>query len=309
VNSLLTETKAEAVLWGDIVQQKEEVFFHLTWTAKAIGDTNHPSGRFQPGKEISLPPLQENDLSALVGMIVETRRLELNASKNSNALKHSITEIRSLATTRRWNDEEVAQLGYLLGYALEVTGWQEKNSALLNEAGLIYQELAQQHTREHNPHLWAEIQNNLGFAYLALGIQEPGKEHLEAALDAYRNALWERNREKTPLSWAAALNNYGYALTTLAEREEASASVSLLEEAIDIFAEALSVYTPQDRPQEWEMVQGHLDRAQQRLEERRSSCEYSDGGIFSECIAGGSHSSLDEDKDEDAARRTPSGNR
>lgn len=276
IHHVLQKTKSEAVLWGDIVRQKEKTFYHLFWTPQEILATNHPSGQFQPGVEFSLPLLQGNNLLPFLGLLIEIRRVESCLAGDAGKLKRSIEEARSAAanSAANWSDEDLAKLGFLMGYASQIAGWKAKESPLLNEAILIYQELAQRYTRENDPCLCAAIQSNLGYAYLALGIQESGICHLEAALDAYRNVMWERNREKEPVLWAAALNNYGYALTSLAGKENPDSSITSLEEAIDAFQEALQVYTHVRWPREWAMIQVNLGNAHLKLGERTFSSEH-----------------------------------
>lgn len=275
VHSVLHGSKAEAVLWGSIVQHEDRALFHLSWTAQEILFTNHPSGRYQPGAEIPLPALKQDDLFTIVRLLVETRRVESLAAKTTTRLKQAIADLRALTSRhdREWNQESLARLGSLLGYALAVAGWKGEEPDLLNEAVLIFQELSQSYTRENSRDAWTSVQNNLGYALLALGKLTSSTEHLETALEAFQNVLWEHDREKKPLLWAAALNNYGYALTVLANKEDHSRSVSSLEEAIDALEESLQVYTHVRWPREWAMIQTNLGNAQLKLGEKKPTNE------------------------------------
>jgi tetratricopeptide (TPR) repeat protein len=77
--------------------------------------------------------------------------------------------------------------------------------------------------------------------------------------------LQEFTRERTPLKWAAAQNNLGNVLGALGARES---RLSLLEEAVSAYRNALQVFTRDHTPLDWATTQNNLGTALQTLGER-----------------------------------------
>jgi tetratricopeptide (TPR) repeat protein len=91
---------------------------------------------------------------------------------------------------------------------------------------------------------------------------------LAAAIEFYRLALIDRPRERNSFDWAATQNNLGTALSTLGQRESGSAR---LQEAVDAYEAALTVFIPAEASHYIEVCEANKAAAERLLAERTPS--------------------------------------
>jgi tetratricopeptide (TPR) repeat protein len=121
------------------------------------------------------------------------------------------------------------------------------------------------------PSVWATTQNNLGTALNAQARRGDDGECvslLAQASTAFEAALTVNTKENAPEDWAMALNNL--AVTRMAQSEMAmddAEAARLLREAIKMHREVLTVFTKQNRTQDWAATQNNLGGALHALGE------------------------------------------
>ena len=76
--------------------------------------------------------------------------------------------------------------------------------------------------------------------------------------------------EDRPVDWARTQNNLGNALQVLGQLEH---NMERLEEAVNAYDKALTVFTPDHMRQYWAGTKHNLERALQALGERESRTE------------------------------------
>ncbi|MEX0408378.1 helix-turn-helix transcriptional regulator [Aquibium sp. LZ166] len=156
----------------------------------------------------------------------------------------------------------------------------------LRLAATMWNAVATDAVRGHDPWLWGKAQNNLGAALRAQGSRTGGAEGAEPlgqAVAAYRAALEVRTRADHPLDWAATQNNLGIALRERGCRTGGAEGAGLLGQAVDAYRAALEVRTRADHPVDWAMTQNNLGAA---LRERGSRTGGAEGeGLLGQAVA------------------------
>ena len=222
--SYLTESGAEVLIWGTVVEGGEESVPKLYWTTAREGDRPRNPGRYAT-EDLALPQIFWEDLVDILRLLVVTRDAEFRSLDGhfvADRLGPFINKVRSLLTGggQGWTNETLPQVQLILATSLSTVGEQAGRNEALVEAIAQYRELLSHYTREKVPLDWAMTQNNLGNALSRLGQRESGTERLEQAVEAFRAALEERTQEKVPLAWATTQNNLGTTLRTLGERRK-----------------------------------------------------------------------------------------
>ncbi len=271
-HDLLSESRADVLIWGTILRNVEQSLPKLHWTPAREGAIKKESERYRLTEDLNLPELFWNDLTEVLGLLVATGEADFSALRGqfvADKLKVFIERVRNLlgAHASRWNPEARAQVHQICANSLVTYGEQTGTTEPLEEAVAAYREALKERTRERVPLDWAMTQNNLGTALRCLGERESGTQRLEQAVATYREALKEYTRERFPLGWAMTQNNLGNALGTLGERESGKAR---LEEAVAAYREALKEYTRERVPLDWAMTQNNLGNALSALGERES---------------------------------------
>src|ERR1700732_217904 len=83
---------------------------------------------------------------------------------------------------------------------------------------------------------------------LKQGTQSKDNRALIEAIETYRRGLALLARPESPLQWSLAHTNLAVALETLGERENGTARI---EEAVEVYREALKEYTREREPPHW----------------------------------------------------------
>jgi len=142
-----------------------------------------------------------------------------------------------------------------------------ERSPLLAQAVAAYWASLTVNNPTTSPAEWAVTQNNLAVALYEQAEASTGGERYELltqAIAAYRSALTIYTREAAPLAYATAQSNLGISLRTQAELAETfqpgfgPPRAQLLVEAVAAFRSALSVFTPEDTPDDWAGTQNDL---------------------------------------------------
>jgi tetratricopeptide (TPR) repeat protein len=274
---LLAQSGAEALIWGSVLEHDGHSTLQLRWTPEQGRTGLIPSGRYEPDADLNLPPIFWEDLTKVLGLIVETRIDTFSmqiGTYQADKLKPFIADTKLLLSSQRaqWQPMDRASVEFALAYALQTFGDQAGDNASLLEATQRYASVASVWTRELFPLAWAGMQNNLGNTYLRIGERELGTQHLHQAVEAFQGALKERTRERVPLDWAMTKNNLGSALVLLGERESRTLD---LQAAIEAFREALKEYTRERVPLNWAGTQSNLGSALHTLGERESGSQHS----------------------------------
>jgi CHAT domain-containing protein len=141
---------------------------------------------------------------------------------------------------------------------LWVKNWENKEN--LEKAINCFQDALQIFTPQDLPEQWAIIQINLGTAYSDQFWGNP-----ELAVECYENALQVYTFKDFPKEWAMIQNHLGATCSESItyyyfknEEYVPGSEIEILEKGIKYLENALHVYTLQDFPQAWAMVQNNL---------------------------------------------------
>ncbi len=244
--TLLGQSGAQALLWGSVLEHDGRTALQLRWT---VGRKESSAGRYVPDTDLNLPPVFWEDLTKIVGLIVQTRLspfLSLRGTYQADKLKPFIADTKQLlsAQSAQWQPMDRASVEFALAYALLTFGVQAGDNSALSEAIKRYRSVLNVWTRERVPLDWAATQNNLGAALSRLGDRESDTQRLQQAVEVFRAALTEftRQRVRVPLDWAMTQNNLGNALGRLGERESGTQhlrdAVAALDQALEVFRTA-----------------------------------------------------------------------
>ena len=193
--ALLGQSGAEAVIWGSVLEHAAHSALQLRWTVARRETGHNPSGRYEPNADLNLPPLFWEDLTKIVGLIVQTRLdafLAESGTYQANRLKPFIADTKQVLSSQghaQWQPMDRASVEFALAYALQTLGEQAGDNSSLLEAIQRYRSLLNVWTRERVPLDWATTQNNLGNALESLGERESGTQHLQEAVAAFEQAL------------------------------------------------------------------------------------------------------------------------
>lgn len=261
---VLEEYNAQALLWGSVVEVNGRTTFRLRWTASNIASSGQ---RYDPDADLNLPSLFWEDLTHILGLVVQTRMARFageSGTFQSDRLQPFIADVRRLLNdpNSRWGTMDRTSVEFALGYSLLTVSIQSNDNAAGLEAIQLFRSVLSKWTEENSPLQWARAQDNLGTALGRLGDNEAGIEHLQEAVTAYRAALKEWTRDRVPLDWARAQNNLGAALESIGERESGTEH---LNEAIQCYRNALQEWTRDKVPLNWALVQNNLGNAFQVL--------------------------------------------
>ena len=264
--SYLTESGAEVLIWGTVIESGEESAPKLYWTTAREGDRPRNPGRYAT-EDLALPEVFWTDLVEILTRDAEFQSLEGHFV--ADRVGPFVEKVRRLLAGggQGWTGDTRARVQLVLAASLSTLGQQAGINEPLGEAIECYRMVLSHYTREKVPLDWAATQNNLGHALSSLGERASGTVRLEEAVAAYRAALEERTRERVPLDWAATQNNLGHALSSLGER--ASGTVRL-EEAVAAYRAALEERTRERVPLDWAATQNNLGHALSSLGERAS---------------------------------------
>ena len=136
----------------------------------------------------------------------------------------------------------------------------------LNEAVEAYRQALTVRTRDDLPQDWARTQNNLGTALRALG-ERLGGSGGSAAAERGGRGLPPGPHRPHPRRPAPGMGQDpeqpGHALRALGERQGGPEGLRRLNEAVEAYRQALTVYTRDDLPQDWATTQNNLGNALQ----------------------------------------------
>jgi tetratricopeptide (TPR) repeat protein len=148
----------------------------------------------------------------------------------------------------------------------------DKSAELFDEAVRSYQNALDVYTRADLPQEWAGTQTNLGNVLMQEGERAVGDKAaalFARSVTAYQNALEVYTKAGLPQAWAGTQLDLGGALVREAEEtNDGDHALSLYDQAVQAFENALEVYTKADLPQIWATAEndlgGALDEEAQR---------------------------------------------
>lgn len=132
----------------------------------------------------------------------------------------------------------------------------------LQKAISLYEAALRVHTRNDFPAEWAQLQNNLGTVYAELSIGDIN-ENLQKAITAYLLALEIYTENDFPYYWANTQNGLGEAYLKLGARNY---NITNLRKAIKCFTQSLTVLTGEAYPDDYEIANSNLKKAQVELQ-------------------------------------------
>ncbi len=269
---VLEEYRAQALLWGSVVEVNGRTTFRLRWT---VSDLASQGQRYDPDGDLNLPSLFWEDLSHVLGLIVQTRMTKFASETGtfqSDKLKPFIAQVRRLLNdpSSRWGPMDRASVEFALGYSLLAVSIQSDDDDAAREAVQLFQSVLSKWTEENSPLQWARAQDNLGSALATLGEKEATIKHLQEALIAHQAALKEWTRDRVPLEWARAQNNLGTVLEAIGAREPGNEH---LNQSIQRYRNALEEWTREKVPLNWAIVQNNLANALFALGQRQDGTQ------------------------------------
>jgi tetratricopeptide (TPR) repeat protein len=275
--SLLQRSNAQVLLWGSVLHHDQRSALQLRWTI-APSETRRrgQTGRYLPDEDLTLPLVFWDDLTNILGLLVQSHLETLRAGTGTyqvNRLKPFIAATRQLLAMQNihWQTKQRASVEFALAYALRVLGEQAGDNSALQEAIARSRFAGDQWTRSEAPLQWAMAQNNLGAALGILGERESGTQHLEEAVAVFRAALQERTRERVPLGSAATQNNLGNTLQILGRHQSGT---QYLQEAVAAYRAALEERTRERFPLDWARTQNNLGSTLVIIGERESGTQH-----------------------------------
>ena len=151
-----------------------------------------PVGRYPPDADLNLPAIFWDDLTKILGLIVQTRLNVLFAQEGSyqvDRLRHSSLIQRGSWKIRSGHPWTAPRLNLL--WPMLCKQWATKLGMALRSYWAIphYGAVLLTWSRDRVPLDWAMTQNNLGVALELLGKRESGTERLLQPVAAYQAAL------------------------------------------------------------------------------------------------------------------------
>jgi tetratricopeptide (TPR) repeat protein len=278
--ALLREANANAMIWGEALDDKLDAPIRLHWTVNAEAGLSKSTEKYRPDQaNYDLPELFWADLGDVLSLLATSQAAAFSGQSGNyiaDQLEPFIKRVSLLIASGKLVGPKQAQLQVILADSLTTFGEQRGDVNSLKKAIAAYRDALKELTREREPLDWAATQNNLGSALHRLGERESRTARLEEAVAAYGEALKESPRERVPLDWAATQNNLGNALQTLGLRENGTAR---LDAAVASYREALKERTRERVPLDWATTQNNLGSALQKLGERESGTARLDAAV------------------------------
>jgi tetratricopeptide (TPR) repeat protein len=162
----------------------------------------------------------------------------------------------------------------LLGDVLYHQSVREKNEAkkltTLGDSAKAYSASQDVFKFATHPTEWEVTTNNLGIVLYQLGMSTKGDDGIKILLKAIaklREVLEVRTKTKTKneTEWAITGSNLGNALFQLGSRLDGEESVKLLNEAVILYHDIITVRTKEKDPKRWAVIQKNLKEAERLL--------------------------------------------
>lgn len=207
-----------------------------------------------------------------LGSALHAQAQRTNVIEDLQLLDEAVTAFREALTVRTRADMPAQwaitqnNLGIALATRAQRSGGPE-GLRLLYEAITAFRDALTVRTRADMPVQWAITQNNLGAALQTQGQRTSGPAGLrllDEAATAYRDALTVYNRADMPVAWAMTQGNVGLALESIAEVDPDRAWAHLCEAEM-VWAEALTVFTPEHMAYSYDIATDSIARVRAKL--------------------------------------------
>lgn len=206
--------------------------------------------------------------SNLAVVMLQTSRKQ-QGKESIRLLKEAIEAFHAVLTihTRERMPQDWAETMDNLGSALlDLSGYMpgEEKQRLVAESVKARREALEVRTVAASPRNWADTEENLALALIEqapLSAPEEGDRLIAEAVAGLRQGLIIKRREGPSLGVGQTQTNLGLVLLEQGQRTGGEEGAKLITEAVEAHRQALKVYTPEDHPQKWAMIQDRLGNA------------------------------------------------
>lgn len=206
--SLLTKSRADAIIWGSATDDKLEGPIRLHWTSKSK-PSHQTLGKYTPSTgNYDLPPLFWNDLEKVVHLIAST---EMDTTLKGLSKGYFAPELAPIiAKTKRLLDgntlskESALPIRKALAFAQRLHGSQTQDHDEMAQSILNYIEIVSTEEKIGKKADIASSYHELGDALLAFGNVESAEalKPLDMAERSFRRALSLTSRKDDPFRWS-----------------------------------------------------------------------------------------------------------
>ncbi|MEO8250793.1 MAG: hypothetical protein ABI589_15650 [Burkholderiales bacterium] len=165
---LLRQSKANVMIWGQVLDAKTDAPMRLHWTLDANTASAKASEKYRPSDATyDLPTLFWTDLADVLSLLASSQGASFSDKQGSyvaDQLKPFIERVRQLVASGKLAGLQKATMQVILADGLATFGEQSGDERALDEAISTYRQALKEYTHERVPLDWAMTQNNLGNA-------------------------------------------------------------------------------------------------------------------------------------------------
>ena len=246
--TLLRETKANVVIWGEALDDKPDGPMRLHWTLNTdvSPQTTTDKYRLSPAN-FDLPELFVKQLNDILTLLVGSEFSSVSGAVTR--LPGFIQSVRHLLDSNVITDSQRVILKVILASVLVANAHRvlfatyegaPDEDGPLREGVLMYQELLKNYSRDHATLEWAVTQGDLGTALEAVGRHESGTERVAELPSSLRDVLNDSKRLRLPIAKMALRLLLAEALEELADHE--SYVDKKKDQSREHFTQAIAIY-------------------------------------------------------------------